>query len=97
MALFAYFRWRAVLLQRKMQGFLAHLTESLAFEQSQLPLEALEFKAFGFVQYALLYTAVQEGHDLGTSAVAGGGKQTAADAAATLLIPFSLAQATAFA
>lgn len=28
---------------------------------------------------------------------AGGGKQTAADAAATLLIPFSLAQATAFA
>lgn len=72
MALFAYFRWSAVLLQRKMQGFLAHLTESLAFEQSQLPLEALEFKAFGFVQYALLYTAVQEGHDLGTSAVAGG-------------------------
>ena len=103
MALFAYFRWSAVLLQRKMQGFLAHLPENLAPEQSQLAFfgthyyNTLEFKAFGFVQYALLYTAVQEGHDLGTSAVAGGGKQTAADAAATLLIPFSLAQATAFA
>jgi len=50
----AYFRWSAVLLQRKVQGFQAHLPKNLAPEQSQLALKALGFKAFRFVQYALL-------------------------------------------
>ena len=50
----AYFRWSAGLLQRKVQGFLAHLPRSLALEQSQLALKALGCKTLGFVQYALV-------------------------------------------
>ena len=49
----AYFRWNAVALQRKVQGFRAVLPKILAHEQRHLALEALAFKAFGFVQYAL--------------------------------------------
>ena len=49
----AYFRWSAGLLQRKVQGFLANEPENLAPEQSHLALKALDFKAIGFVKYAL--------------------------------------------
>ena len=42
-----------------MQGFRAVLPEILAHEQSLLALKTLAFKAFGFVQYALIiYNAV---------------------------------------
>ena len=50
----AYFCWSAVLFQRKVQGFLAHLPRNLAPEQSQWALKALGFQTFGFIQYALL-------------------------------------------
>ncbi|MDD6238699.1 MAG: hypothetical protein PUA87_04535, partial [Oscillospiraceae bacterium] len=49
----AYFHWRITIRQWRVQGFWAILPKILAQEQRHLALEALAFKAFGFVQYAL--------------------------------------------
>ena len=53
----AYFHWCAAAHQWKVQGFLTVYFKNLALEQSQMALKALAFKAFGFVQYALIQLA----------------------------------------
>ena len=49
----AYFHWCAAAHQWKVQGVWTIYSKTLALEQSQMALNALASKAFGFVQYEL--------------------------------------------